>query len=160
MEEKLFQHYGWHPFWRASLHPPLGPEMAAVAQVMAASGQEKHEAEFGQEGPYLSSTREVIGCKIQGSDGEIGKVIDFIVQDDTWDICHLVVDTGEWLSGKLVLVSPTWIEGDVDWKEKSARIGFARKVFERAPEFDPTRPIDRAYEVGLYDYYGRLTCLS
>jgi hypothetical protein len=43
---------------------------------------------------------------IQTSEKAIGHVIDFIVDDKSWAICHLVVETGHWYSGKEIVISP------------------------------------------------------
>jgi sporulation protein YlmC with PRC-barrel domain len=41
----------------------------------------------------LRSTREVIGYHIAASDGEIGHVDDFVINDGSWTVRHIVVDT-------------------------------------------------------------------
>lgn len=154
MEEQLHQYYGWHPFWRGGLSP-IGLGAAAVAQVIKESEQKESQQEAGtKEDPHLRSTQEVIGYEVRGRDGVVGKIDDFIVDDDHWRIRHLVVEIGSWLSGKLVIVSPMWIQ-EVDWKNETVSLDFSHQVFEDAPEFDPSYPINREYEVKLYDYYGR-----
>ena len=60
--------------------------------------------------PHLRSTHDVSGYHIQAADGEIGHVEDFIIDDETWAIRYLVIDTKNWWYGKKVLVSPQWIE--------------------------------------------------
>jgi hypothetical protein len=41
------------------------------------------------------------GYKIEASDGTIGSVSDFLFDDRTWKVRWLVVDTGNWLTGRL-----------------------------------------------------------
>ena len=65
--------------------------------------------------PHLRSTRDVSGHHIQAADGEIGHVEDFIIDDETWAIRYLIIDTQNWWPGKKVLVSPQWIER-VSWE--------------------------------------------
>jgi hypothetical protein len=55
--------------------------------------------------PHLRSTHEIGGYLIQARDGDLGHVTDFIVDDTSWTIRHLVVDTRNWWPGKPVLVS-------------------------------------------------------
>lgn len=153
MEKQLHQHYGWYPFWRGDL-PPIGLGAAAVMQVLEAGVQKASTQETGEEDPHLRSTREVTGYRVEGSDGTVGEIDDFIINDDHWRICHLVVDTRNWLSDKLVVVSPMWIQ-EVDWTRETLSLDFTKRVFEDAPEFDPSYPINQEYEVKLYDYYGR-----
>jgi hypothetical protein len=94
----------------------------------------------------------VIGYEIHGIDGKLGEVRDFIVDDDTWNIRYLVV--GMRSSAKLILVSPMWIE-EVDWNEQTVQLDVSKEAFEASPAYDPTFPINREYEVRLYDYHGR-----
>ena len=60
--------------------------------------------------PRLRSANEVINYRIGATDGEIGHVEDFIVDDETWAIRYMVIDTRNWLPGRKVLVAPQWIE--------------------------------------------------
>jgi hypothetical protein len=58
------------------------------------------------DGPQLRSEREVTGYHIHASDGEIGQVADFLIEDGDWSIHYLILDMGGWWPGKTVLVSP------------------------------------------------------
>ena len=50
----------------------------------------------------------VIGYVIEADDGRLGTVSDFLFEDTSWVIRWLVVDTGHWLSGRKVLLPPSW----------------------------------------------------
>jgi hypothetical protein len=139
MEVETHYYYGWPPYWHAA------PYITAAQT----SDVEKRRGD-----PHLRSTREVIGYHIQAPDGEIGHVDDFIVEDDLWIIHYLVVDTGNWLPGKRVLVSPQWIT-EVNWAGRWVSVYLSKDVIQHSPEFDPSVPVNREYEVRLYDYYGR-----
>lgn len=102
----------------------------------------------------LRSAQEVEGYHIQAADGEIGHVHDFIMDDETWTIRYLVVDTRNWLPGRKVLLAPDWITA-VHWAESDVTISLSRDAIRNAPEFDPSVPVNRKYEQSLYDYYGR-----
>ena len=65
--------------------------------------------------PFCAALLAVDGHHIQATDGEIGHVEDFIIDDETWAIRYLIVDTQNWWPGKKVLVSPQWIER-VSWR--------------------------------------------
>lgn len=103
---------------------------------------------------HLRSTREVTSYAIKATDGEIGHVEDFIVEDRTWIIRYMVIDTRNWLPGRKVLVAPTWI-ASVDWPEGQVTVDLTRDAIRNGPRFDPAEPVNRAYESQLYDYYGR-----
>jgi hypothetical protein len=96
----------------------------------------------------------VLGYHIQARDGEIGHVEDLIVDDALWFIRYLVIDTRNWLPGRKVLVAPAWAER-VDWAERKVYVDLTRGTIKNSPQFDPSMPVNREYEVRLYDYYGR-----
>ena len=74
---------------------------------------------------------------IHAVDGEIGHVEDFMVDDETWRIHFLVVDTADWLPGKKVLLSPQWINR-VEWADSSVYFDLTRESVENSSEFNPS----------------------
>jgi hypothetical protein len=103
---------------------------------------------------HLRSVQEVAGYHIQATDGEIGHVEDFILDDETWMLRYVVVDTRNWLPGRKVIVPPSWVES-VDWANRKVSVDFTREEVRTSPEYDPAAPVNREYEVRLYDFYGR-----
>lgn len=86
-------------------------------------------------GAHLRSSAEVIGCGIEARDGTIGKVADLVVDDETWAITDVLVDSRQWLPGRLLLVSPDVIER-IDWPQKKVHLRLARNDILRAPEVE------------------------
>ncbi len=148
-EKELVEHYDWPIYWPS---PSLSMQYnIPLAKKLA----EDDKAESSSEGdPNLRSIREVSGYHIQASDGEIGHVEDFIVDDDDWHIRYLVIDTKNWLPGKKVLVSPLWVDS-IDWEKKKVFMAISRETVKDSPEYDPSQPVNRVYEERLYDFYGR-----
>ncbi len=103
---------------------------------------------------HLRSVQEVIGYKVEASDGELGHVDDIIIENTTWALRYLVVDTRNWLPGRKVLISPEWAT-TVDWYESQVEIHLDREAIKDSPPYDPLKPVNRDYEGKLYDYYGR-----
>jgi len=81
----------------------------------------------------LRSSAEVIGCGIEALDGAIGRVADLVVDDETWEITDVLVDSRPWLPGKLLLISPKVIER-IDWPEKKVHLRLALQDILQAPE--------------------------
>jgi uncharacterized protein YrrD len=100
----------------------------------------------------LRSTKELTGLTIRGTDGEIGAVDDFFVDDEKWVVRYIVVNTGGWL-GRRVLVSPISFDG-IDWEGKAIDLSLTRDRIRNSPDADPSEPISREYERGYYAYYG------
>ena len=102
----------------------------------------------------MRSTCEVAGYRIQAEDGEIGHVEDFMIDDETWAIRYLIVDTRNWWPGKKVLVSPQWVER-VNWSASKVFINLSREAVRQSPEYRMESPLTRDYEAGLHLHYDR-----
>lgn len=103
---------------------------------------------------HLRSTHDVIGHHIQASDGEIGHVDDFIIDDEFWAIRYLVVDTRNWLPGKKVLIAPQWI-GRISWEESKVFVNLLRETIRLSPEYTADSLLTRDYESGLHHHYNQ-----
>ena len=101
----------------------------------------------------LRNIKELYGNKLGASDGDIGHVKDFYFDDQTWVIRYVVADTGSWLSGRLVLISPHAF-GPIDQEGKTLLINLTRKQIENSPAIESHKPVSRQYEVEYYRYYG------
>ncbi len=104
--------------------------------------------------PNLRSTHDVTGHHAHAEDGDIGHVSDFLVDDETWALRYLVIDTGEWWPGRKVLVSSKWITR-VHWSESRVFIGLGRNAIKAAPEYTKTTQVTREYEAALHRHYTR-----
>ena len=82
----------------------------------------------------LHKTSYMHGFHLRGTDGEIGHVDDFLV-DEGWTVRYLVVDTSNWIGGKSVLISPTVVER-VDSPGKEIRVTLSRGEIERSPSVE------------------------
>ena len=69
----------------------------------------------------------------KATDGTLGHVADFLIDDSTWDVRYLMVDTRNWLPGRKVLVPPSAIE-DIDWENRQVRVRLNREELKRSPE--------------------------
>jgi hypothetical protein len=101
----------------------------------------------------LHNTYVLSGHKIAALDGEIGHIKDFYFDDKTWVIRYLVVDTGSWLSGRLVLLTPHAF-GKLDSFERTLHLKLNKKQIENSPSIEAHRPVSRQYEMEYYRYYG------
>ncbi|MEJ2058179.1 MAG: PRC-barrel domain-containing protein, partial [Desulfofustis sp.] len=91
--------------------------------------------------------------RVHARDDDIGHVEDFLVEEDTWKIRYLVIDTGTWLPGsKRVIVDPNWVDA-VDWSDRSVAVRMTKEQIENSPEYDPHDPNFRDYEKSLFDHY-------
>jgi uncharacterized protein YrrD len=101
----------------------------------------------------LQKTKELYGNKLNAADGDIGHVKDFYFDDKTWVVRYAVADTGSWLSGRLVLLSPHAF-GRWDRAVKTLSVNLTRKQIENSPSIELHKPVSRQYEIDYYQYYG------
>ena len=104
--------------------------------------------------PHLRSTQAVSGYNIFATDGEIGHIEDFIIDDRTWTIRYLIVNTSNWWEGKKILMSPQWIDR-VSWDEKAVFINVSCEAIKQSPEYTNESQVNRDYEIGLHGHYNR-----
>ena len=104
--------------------------------------------------PICAAPHDVSGHDIQATDGEIGHVEDFIIDDETWVIRYLIIDTRNWWPGKKVLLSPKWIER-VSWSESKVFVNLLRENIKHSPEYTEESLITRDYETHLHRHYKR-----
>ncbi|MEO8328045.1 MAG: PRC-barrel domain-containing protein [Nitrospirota bacterium] len=102
----------------------------------------------------LTSVNGLKDFSLLARDGEIGKIINYIIDDANWSVRYLVVDTSKWLAGKKVLISPMWHKS-INWQDRMIVVDLDQDQIEHSPEYDPAAPIERVYEINLYKHYGK-----
>jgi sporulation protein YlmC with PRC-barrel domain len=148
-EFEYYPYYGWPGYWGGgyawgmSAYPSRGQ-----------GGWSEASRRAGNEDLHLRSTSDVTGRNIQAKDGEIGHVEDFVIDDETWAIRYLVVDTTNWWPGKQVLISTRWIER-ISWEESKVFINLTREAIKNAPESTDQTLITRDHETKLHRHYNR-----
>lgn len=145
------RYYGIPHYW--SGHLGVTPSPPAVSPAIADELQAHLEARDAQD-EHLRSTEDVRGHHLRATDGVFGHVEDFLVEDLTWRIRYLDVDTRNWWPSKHVLIAPEWIEA-VSWEDSAVHVALTSDTVRDAPAYDRTRPVDREYEQKLYAHYGR-----
>jgi len=177
-ETELYSHYGWLPYWYPGTDPLVGapgypgyvplPGGAgpAVPPTAGGSGRMPPEAVEGRqpEGadiqsdlagePHLRSIREITEYYVHATDGDIGHVEEFLIEDGSWTIRYLVIDTRNWWPGKMVLIAPEWIDR-IDWSHEHVHIRQTREQIRTSPEYDPSASVERTYEERLHQHYER-----
>ncbi|HKN26757.1 MAG TPA: PRC-barrel domain-containing protein [Roseiarcus sp.] len=155
MQQRLYDYYGWDPFWGAGLSgadgivaPPSGrPVPAEVAEGRATDPE-------GPPGdPHLGSAAAVKGYAVHASDGDIGSVDNVLIDDVRGLVRYLVVDTGHWLPGKLVQLAPHAVT-DIDWRGRRVDVNVTREQVRSAPAWDPLAMVDDIAEQRLHRHFG------
>jgi len=101
----------------------------------------------------LINAKKIKGYKLNGKDGEIGKVKEFYFDDHYWTIRYLVANTGNWLSDRNVLISPYALY-TVNTEEQIINIDLTKKQIEDSPPLNSDKPVSRQFEETYFGYYG------
>jgi hypothetical protein len=154
-EAAYLGYYGYPSYWGG---PYLwGPAFSPAGQAPSArTTSEILEERIRKESTdsHLRSMESVSGYEIEATDGEIGHVEGFVVDDEAWAIRYMEIATRNWWPGKKVLVSPAWIQL-VSWPSSKVYVGVTREAIREGPEYDEAVPVTRPYEHKLYYHYGR-----
>jgi hypothetical protein len=103
---------------------------------------------------HLRSCEAVKGYHIHATDGEIGHVDGFLVDERTWAIQYLIVNTSNWWLGHQVLIAPAWFE-DVSWVYSKVTTSLTRQEVKNAPAYDSLLALNRGDEEDIYRHYQR-----
>jgi len=156
-EVRLASYYSWPPYWVAPgflaggfgmpiVPPPVQPE------TWRRGGGEAPRATNGH---CLRSVHQVTGYAIEAVDGAIGHVQDFVLEDASWRIRFVLVDTRNWWAGKKVLIGPERIRG-VEWDGRRALVDLTRAEIQLSPEFDRRVPSANDYAHQVEEYYAHV----
>ena len=154
-ESNFYDYYNFPYYWlgtglsspataapAAAAAAPSGPEAAALGQ------------QSDSEDIHLRSTKDIIGSYIETTDGDLGHLEDFIIDNQSWMIRYLLIETTNWWPGKKVPVTPDWIR-NVSWTDSKVSVDLSRDSIKNGPEYDPAAPMDRDYERRLHEHYRR-----
>ena len=154
--ESLFADYYKFPYyWSGPAlwgYAPYPASSALNEAMQTPSPEEEAEIRAEIERSHLRSIKAVSGYGIETEDGNFGTVDDFIQDGQSWQIHYLAVDTGTWLPGRKVLISPRWIES-IDWARSKVKAQLARETIRNAPAYDKPETVTRDYEERLFAYY-------
>lgn len=145
-------HYAYYwagpNLWGSAANP------SEIRNVAAAQGGITASFAHATEHTHVHSAESVNGFQIAAVDSDVGYIKDFLLDDETWAIRYLIIDTGNWWPGKQIMLAPQWAT-EVRWAERRVYVDLALEDIKNSPEFYESGLIDRAYEQRLHNYYGR-----
>jgi len=156
-------YWGGGGYWGVGMYPGtmmagyggFGSPRAAIRQETQNARARAEEARGDAHAdPHLRSCKEITGYHIHASDGDIGHVSGMLIDDETWAVRYLIVNTSNWWVGHQMLVAPQWIEG-VSWADGTVSVKLTRQAVKDAPVFESTGTLTREDEARLHEHYGR-----
>ncbi|UZJ57989.1 PRC-barrel domain-containing protein [Pseudomonas sp. KU26590] len=154
-EMRYLNYYGHPYYWRVSETRP--PAFHPAHDPAQASNEDHTKAEWSDHqdnNPHLRSCKGLIGYHIKATDGEVGHVESLLINEDTWAVQYLVVNTRNWWVGQHVLIAPEWIDR-VSWKDKSVSLDLDCAAVRSSPHYESSEQINREQEACLHAHYGR-----
>jgi hypothetical protein len=140
-----YPYYWGGPYlWGPTFYPAVATPVTEARLHSPVAGNESH----------LRSSEAVSGYHIEATDGEIGHLDGFVIDEECWSIRYVEVATRNWLPGKKVLLAPEWIDR-VSWNDSKVYAAVSKDIIQNAPEYLMSRPLSRDYEEKLYAYYGQ-----
>ena len=102
----------------------------------------------------LLSLKELLGYELMATDGPVGRVHNFLFSDEDWAIRYLVVDTGPWIFGRKVLISPNVLQQPI-WSSRRFPVALTREEVRTSPDIDldDAKTVSRQYEEKLHQHY-------
>ncbi len=155
-EAEYLRYYGYPSYWGGdglwgmSAFPGGVTSDDAVIENLRATGSPDMTPSGADS--HLHSIATLTGVRVHASDGEIGHVENMLLDDQTWALRYLVIDTSNWWGGQHVLVPPQWIHG-VNWTDRTLAVSMTREAVKAAPPYTPESPLDREQERAIYRHY-------
>jgi hypothetical protein len=154
-------YWGGYGYWGDGLIPSgivagngMQPEDATERAILDEAYDKIDRARHEKDDPHLRSCNAVISCAIAAMDGDIGHVSSMLVDDETWAIRYLVVQTGNWGMGQQVLIAPLWIK-DVSWDKQTVSVNLTREAIKNSPLYNASAALERSHEAAMYTHYGQ-----
>ena len=128
-EEEYHRHYGYPyyaqtwPLWGLAGYPVIVPPPRLLHTKSAPTDS------------HLRSARFIQGYKVQATDGVVGELADFMVDDRTWMIREIVVEFGHWYAGKAIRI-PTEKISRISYDESTVYVNLAKDAMVPASEED------------------------
>jgi hypothetical protein len=155
-EMKTLGHYGYPHYWgdtglwgATTLPGAHAAKQEAHAVSTSPNADQRHEEDI-----HLRSANQVMSYRVHATDGDIGHVHGMLMDDETWAIRYLVVDTSNWWPGQKVLVAPQWIKS-VNWVDDKIYVDLSRQELKDAPHYDADAYPNRTQEADIFKHHAR-----
>lgn len=159
-EVSLLDYYGYPFYWRGNnvWVQDSYPGALELPEIERAYGEKMLVASQAErqrgEDPHLRSANTIVQYCVHATDGDIGHVRGLLMDERTWAIRYLLVNTSHWWLDHEVLISPEWIS-DISWSESKVSVDLARKVVQGLPAYHSPLPVDCEIKIGTCAPDGR-----
>jgi hypothetical protein len=128
-EIEYYRYYGWPAYWSEDQAWGMSSHLVIAPPPPGTNGR-AHPAHGDR---HLQSARALTGYAIQTVDGAIGQVGGLMVDDRSWVIRELAVETGHWYAGKQILIPTIKIER-ISYDESAVFVNLTKADIQRTRE--------------------------
>jgi hypothetical protein len=152
-EANYLTHFGYPFYWAhtglwGAYPTPMLPAAVRREEYAAVLAGDQRPASGDS---HLRSIEEVTGYLLRATDGELGHVNDFLIDDLSWAVRYLVINTSNWWFGRQVLADLSWITA-IDWASKTVDVNVTRQSIRTAPAYDRAEHVDRQWEAAYHQH--------
>lgn len=153
-------YWGGGSLWGGSLHPGAmlwgmdGATTDEYRRTQAVNARTANEASDEHDDPHLRSGNAVLKYHVHSTDGDIGHVQGLLIDEKTWSIRYMIVNTSNWWFGHDVLIAPEWIS-DMNWAASKVTVDLTRQAVKGSPAYDSAKILNRDEETDIYKHYAR-----
>lgn len=156
-EQQLYGFYSMSPYWGTGFYMGgYGDWNTGLSASHYANSRQRQDELYARrhrdDDVHLRSMHAVTGYNLHATDGSIGHVEGFLIDDTDWTIHYLSVDTKNWWPSKPVLISPRSAT-NIQWAESLVNLDIDRKTVMDSPTYDPSVPVDAAFEARMAHHY-------
>jgi hypothetical protein len=145
-------YWGGGGLWGGGVYPDL---LQAGLQINAPTESNTVRAGIQKpNNPHLRSGNELARYYVHAKDGDIGHVQGFVLDESSWAVRYIVVNTSNWWLGHQVVIAPEWID-NVDWANSKLLLNLTRQAVKDSPAYDPAATMHREQEVRVFSHYQR-----
>ena len=165
-EVQYLAYYGHPKYWEgvgfaSGIYPSwltgFGSRKNALETSWSLPGDTPREDQINREtnaNPHLRSCNAVLHYHVHARDGEIGHVHGLLVDEETWSVRYMIVNTSAWWLGHELLIAPPWIR-NVSWPDRAVTVDLGRETLKTAPPYDSSVPLEAELELRIFEHYGR-----
>ncbi|MGD1877010.1 MAG: PRC-barrel domain-containing protein [Kiloniellaceae bacterium] len=99
----------------------------------------------------IRSIKHLRGNDIAAKDGALGDVHDIFFDDHSWKTRYVAIDTGNWLPGRRVLISPQSVLRITE--DDKVAVGLTKDEIANSPSIHTNEPVSRQNEIALADHF-------
>jgi uncharacterized protein YrrD len=134
-ETNVYDYYSWEPYWSAIYFEAgaiVAPYAAPTVRSVEAGDSSAADTAERRGDPHLRSVAAVTGYHVHASDGEIGHIEDFLIDDIGWVVRHIKVKTRNWWPGNEVLIPSSSVR-TIDLEDRLVGLKINRKQVQNSP---------------------------